>query len=350
MPDFYIYDMNRDRIGLVEHWDSVQWEDDFKTPGEVKIVAKITEDNIQLLQEDNRIHNTDEATVAKIVDVEILDEADSQKIIARGVLTSRLLDERVVMKTETVRNVEQGMYNLYRNNRLGLYINIATSKGYTDTIADGKEITWNSALDGLIALGEVSELGYRVTFDPESTVETFEVYKGVDRSDENSGNYVGFLSISTGDIQKLEIHRGKSNYKNQAIVAGEDPGEGQPRVVETVSLGTFTDENLRQLYVDARDLQSETAEKTYTPAEYRALLKQRGIAKLMERLQDFDITCEIDQKNIVYGQDYFLGDRMPVEIEKYGISASAIVSPVRLSYDRDGRKVLVTLTDFRMED
>lgn len=350
MSDFYIYDMARERVGLVEHWESVQWEDDFKSPGEVKIVAKITEDNIRLLQEDNRIHNTDEPTVAKIVDVEILDDKDSQKIVARGVLTSRLLDERVVMATETIRNVEQGMYNLYRNNRLGLYIGIASLKGYTDAITDGREITWNSVLDGLIALGEVSELGYRVTFDPESTKETFEVYRGVDRSDESSGDYVGFLTISSGDIQKLEIHRGKANYKNQAIVAGEDPGEGQPRVVEIVSLGNFTDENLRQMYVDARDLQSETAEKTYAPAEYRALLRQRGIQKLMERLPDFDITCEIDQKNIEYGRDYFLGDRMPVRIDQYGIAASAIVSPVRLVYDKNGRTVVVTLTDFRMED
>lgn len=350
MSDFYIYNMARERVGLVEHWDSVQWEDDFKKPGEVKIVAKITEDNIQLLQEDNRIHNTDERTVAKIVDVDILDDKESQKIIARGVLTLRIMDERVVMNTETIRNVEQGMYSLYRNNRLGLYINMAPLKGYPDTIADGKEITWGSVLEGLEKTTEVSELGCRVLFDPESTAETFEVYKGVDRSDENSDDYVGFLTISTGDIQKLEIHRGKSNYKNQAIVAGEDPGEGQPRVVEVVSLGNFTDENLRQLYVDARDLQSETSERTYTPTEYKALLRQRGIAKLMERLPDFDITCEIDQKNIVYGKDYFLGDRMPIRIDKYGISASAIVSPVRLAYDKDGRKVFVTLTDFRMED
>lgn len=350
MSDFYIYNMARERIGLVEHWDSVQWEDDFNKPGEVKIVAKITEDNIFLLQEDNRIHNIDERTVAKIVDVDILDDWENPKIIARGVLTAGILDERVVMETETIRNIEQGMYSLYRNNRLGLYINIAPPKGYTDTLPKGKEITWGSVLEAMQKVTEVSELGYRVLFDPESTQETFEVYKGVDRSDENSDNYVGFLTISTGDIQKLEIHRGKSNYKNQAVVQGEDPKDGGKRIVEIVSLGNFTDENLRQLSVDARHIQSETDGKTYTPDEYRLLLHQWGFEKLMERLPDFDITCVLDQKNIVYGKDYFLGDRMPICIDKYSISASAIVSPVRLVYEKSERKVFVTLTNFRMED
>ncbi|MDL2214350.1 siphovirus ReqiPepy6 Gp37-like family protein, partial [Clostridia bacterium OttesenSCG-928-O13] len=263
------------------------------------------------------------------------------------------------------RNVEAGMYSIYSKNRRALPIGVAAAQGYTETTET--EITWNSVLEAEITLAESSGLGFTVDFDPETAAETFRVYRGADRSLESTDNYVGYFGTDAANINDVQITSGTTDFKNVAIVAGA--GEGTARVVRTVSLGNFTGEARRELYVDARDLQPEyqqatpTGEyddkgnpvftyetKTYTEAEYNAILDARGHEKMAEHLQDFGIACDIDQNNIMYGKDYFLGDRMPIKLPTYGIFASAVIASVRTEYENSGKRIIATLNNFRLEE
>lgn len=110
-------------------------------------------------------------------------------------------------------------------------------------------------LDAEKKLAEVSGLGFTVLFDPETGAELFKVYKGVDRSNEQSPGYVGYFGTDVGNIQNISVTSGTTDYKNVAVVAGA--GEGAAREVRIVSLGSVSGENRRELYVDARDLQKE---------------------------------------------------------------------------------------------
>lgn len=364
MSNFYVYDASRVRIGKIQHDESIQWLENYQSPGEVKIVTRVTPDNLIFLVEGNRIYNTDSNTVAIIVHAEITEDEDKSTIVARAALTAMLLDDRVVMATENTKNVEQGMYQIYSRNRRDLSIGIGTPKGYTESIET--QTTWNSVLDAEKKLAEVSGLGFLVQFDPETSGETFKVYKGVDRSIDGSENYVGYFGTDAGNIKKVEVVTGVSNYKNVAIVAGED--KGTSRVVRTVSLFNVSGDDRKELFVDAKDIQSQTQTaidtgekdkygnpvytyqtKTYTTAEYNALLDNRGYEKLAEHLPDLRVTCEIEQTNIKYGVDYFLGDRMPIKLTRYNIHASAIVSSVNLVYEASGKKIVATLSDFKLE-
>lgn len=361
---FYIYSDTRERIGVLQHDDSVQWLENYQSPGEIKIVARATQDNIAMLIEGNRVYNTESDTSARICHRDI-DETESESIItARAQITSRLLGDRVVMATENVRNVEAGMYAAYSKNRRALPIDISVPVGYTETT--DTEISWNSVLEAEEKLAEVSGLGFKVIFDPLTGKETFKVYRGVDRSKDTYPGYVGYFGTDVGNIQKVSISSGSTDYKNVAIVAGE--GEGAARTVRTVSLGSVSGENRRELYVDARDLQREyqvatpTGEvdekgnpvfsyetKKYTPAEYNALLDDRGFKKLAEHLKDFSITCDITQNNIEFGKDYFLGDRLPIKLPEYGIYASAVLSSANRIYEKEGNKIIALLDNFKLE-
>ena len=90
--------------------------------------------------------------------------------------------------------------------------------------------------------------------------------------------------------------------------------------------------------------------KVYTDAEYNALLDARGYEKLAEHLSSFGVTCDIEQSNLEYGVDYHLGDRMPVKLTDYGITASAVVSSVNRIYESSGTRVVVTLSDFKLTE
>lgn len=364
MSNFYVYNAARERIGILQHDDAVQWLENYQSPGEVKVDAQATKNNLAMLIDGNRIYNTDTNTVARICHSDIVQTESEELITVRADITSELLSDRVVMATEHATNVEAAMYSIYNKNRRALPLAVGSAEGYTER-AD-MEITWGSVLDAEKKLAEVSGLGFTVLFDPETGAETFKVYKGVDRSDDLNPGYVGYFGTDVGNIQNVSVTSGTTDYKNVAVVAGA--GEGADREVRIVSLGSVSGENRRELYVDARDLQREyqvatpTGEvdekgnpiyhyetRIYTDAEYYAMLDTRGMEKLAEHLRTFSITCDIAQNNIAYGEDYNLGDRMPVKLPEYGIYASARISSVTMIYEREGNKIVALLSEFELE-
>lgn len=364
MSSFYIYNDARERIGILQHDEAVQWLENYQSPGEVKIDAQTTQDNLAMLVDGNRIYNTDTNTVARICHRDIVQTESEELITVRADITSELLSDRVLMATENVTVAETAMYAAYSKNRRDLPIAVGNAVGYTER-AD-MEITWGSVLDAEKKLAEVSGLGFMVLFDPETAVETFKVYKGINRANDQSEGYVGYFGTDVGNIQNVSVSSGTTDFKNVAVVAGA--GEGTGREVRIVSLGNVSGENRRELYVDARDLQREyqvatpTGEvdekgnpiysyetKTYTDAEYNAMLDARGMEKLAEYLKTFSITCDIVQNNILYGVDYFLGDRMPVKLPEYGIYASARISSVTMIYEKEGVKIVAILSEFELE-
>lgn len=514
MSKFLLYDQNKDPVGLLQNDISVIWLESYQQPGEVKITARATPANILYLVDGYRIYNTDGTTVARISHAVTIENGEEILLEARADLTAELLSDRVVLATERITNVEAGMYAVYKNNRRGLPIEVSAPAGYAE--ATDTEITWNSVLDAANTLVTVSGLGYTVDFDPETGVETFRVYRGVDRSVQDSEDFVGYLGTDVGNIYNVQIESGTTNFKNVAIVAGE--GEGASRIVQTVALDGSTGENRRELYVDARDLrrilhipaeevvagleaekavwvqkvqeaqialdaaqavladkeqasraaleqynsilaqvealqtqlatlreerqikenelaqaqadgntqrviellieisatdmqiselqtaiantnvQAGAAKEVYDQAEiartaadtamrnadyvlrqcqgevsrldseiaeaakgngkdvempmnqYIPLLQSRGREKLAEQLVDFSISCDVNQNNIGYGVDYFLGDRMPVKLPAYGIMASARVASARTEYEGTGKRIIITLDDFRLEE
>lgn len=364
MSNFYIYNAARERIGVLQHDNAVQWLENYQSPGEVKIDAQATADNLAMLIDGNRIYNTDTDTVARICHVDIVQTESEELITAHADITSELLSDRVLMATENATVAETAMYSIYSKNRRDLPIASGKAEGYTERAE--MELTWGSVLDAEKKLADVSGLGFMVLFNPETGAETFKVYKGINRSKDLFPGYVGYFGTDVGNIQNVAASSGTTDFKNVAVVAGA--GEGKLREVRIVSLGNVSGENRRELYVDARDLQREYQiatptgavdekgnpiynyeTKIYTAAEYNALLDARGLEKLAECLKTFSITCDIVQNNILYGVDYFLGDRMPVKLPEYGIYASARISSVTMVYEKEGVKIVALLSEFELE-
>ena len=89
-------------------------------------------------------------------------------------------------------------------------------------------------------------------------------------------------------------------------------------------------------------------EKSYTDAEYTALLEARGLEKLAEHLKTLEVDAQIGQGLMEYGKDYFLGDIVPLKITKYGLLISARVAAVKTIYESTGRTVTAVLSDFNI--
>jgi hypothetical protein len=125
----------------------------------------------------------------------------------------------------------------------------------------------------------------------------------------------------------------------------------------TVALGSWAGDERRELWVDAKDISTSyqvatpTGEvdedgnpeysytkHTYTDAEYEALLRVRGLEKLAE-------TADAGQDLMYYGEDYFLGDVLPLKLTRYGLRLAARLTGVRTIYEASGRNVVLQLGD-----
>jgi len=355
----FIYNAERERIGILQNEESVQWLENYQAPGEVKITAMATDDNRTLLIDGNRLYNTDSDTSARISYTETVITEAEERLIIRADITSELLSDRVVMETDNITFAEAGMYRIYKDNRRGMPIETAEPIGLTDKV--DIQITWNSVLDAERRIAELSGLGFKVVFVPDTGVETLTVYKGVDRSSPAHPEYIGYFGTDVGNITNVQVVEGTTEYKTVAVVAGA--GEGHDRTVVIVDLTGDTGENRRELYVDARDIQQEYQVSIptsipnhysfethmYTAQEYQDLLTERGYKKLEEQLKELKISCDVEQLNIYYGVDYFLGDRIPINLPEFGMRATAMITGVTRVYESTGNRIIAILSDFELE-
>lgn len=102
----------------------------------------------------------------------------------------------------------------------------------------------------------------------------------------------------------------------------------------------------REIYIDARDLQSDSdPDHPLTPEEYAAALTTRGREKLAEHqlVQSFAATVRERGATYVLGDDYQLGDTITVIDETLGVTADAVVQGVTRSIGRNGETMELTL-------
>lgn len=102
----------------------------------------------------------------------------------------------------------------------------------------------------------------------------------------------------------------------------------------------------RELYIDARDLQSDSdPDHPLTQEEYAAVLATRGREKLVENqlIRSFSAVVRSYDPTYTYGEDYQLGDTITVTDERLGVSADAVVRGIQRSVSGGVESLELTL-------
>lgn len=102
----------------------------------------------------------------------------------------------------------------------------------------------------------------------------------------------------------------------------------------------------RELYIDARDLQSQQQDgETLTPEQYAGVLTTRGLEKLAENqlVRSFTARVRTQDATYQYGKDFFLGDKITVTDERLGITVDARVMAAQHSISKEGEELTLTL-------
>ena len=107
-------------------------------------------------------------------------------------------------------------------------------------------------------------------------------------------------------------------------------------------MSTQTGLSRRELFIDARDLQSDAdPENPLTAEEYAALLSSRGRQKLAQNqlVRSFAAEVRTYDPTYQYGVDFQLGDIITVTDERLGITVDAVVRGINPAVGPHGRSV-----------
>lgn len=281
---------------------------------------------------------------AKLETLEYDDRGTTTKVTLTGRFLEILLEDRVIKKTKTYRGTTEQIARSIVNDfcincdypiaklQLGDYKGLGQNRFFQVTGDDVKVV--------LYQLLKLDELSYSVDYNLEKDELTFNVWQGLDRTENQSENSWVTLSKNFENIQNDKYATDETKYKNVAIVAGE--GEGSERIV--LEINKIKDgEDRKELYVDARDLQKS---EDMSDSEYLDTLKQRG----EEQLQDYNrvetTEFEVDSdSNLEYKVDYDIGDKVTYKNEDLELYVENRIVEISEVFEGKDKKIDVVFGD-----
>ena len=359
--DIYVYKLDNngtfDSIGQINEFTSLIWPDKFNGYATFELNVPVTPENRYLIRKGNIIWcGGDNACVIEIIQSDT-NENGQKTYKVKGRTLEKFLTDRIIWGTYSCINKETStvMYEIVDKhcaNPSDLYRKIPFLECAEDEKI-GKVIsfqkTGGEVYDAIESLAVDAELGFDILFRPRQKKLIFKVSEGIDRTvslnAEDDSNLVIF-STDLEDILTSSYYTNNQDEKTLAFVHGE--GEGAER--EYIISGNSASKGFerKEMYVDARDLQSEILNDDGTTTKlnhdaYNDMLNDRGVEKLAEQItvESFDAKMRvIGDIQYRYGIDYHKGDKVVVQDTELGIEVVGKVTEVSENYDDEYELVI----------
>lgn len=327
----YVYgpDTQRPGRGVVffENFISLRWRRKYFEPGEIELHAAPTQGNLALFAPGSIISREDCTEAAEVTGIEVT--ANDLKVT--GNMLSHRLSNKVVDQFDQRASAGELMCEAAR---LAGFEQASGSMG--DELA--VQANFKNALAIVKAVAKASGLGYRVVFRALGDY-LFEVYQGV--SSEEEGGEPLVFSNEGRNLMNVKYTYSEAGYANTAVVTGEKKDGAQ--TMARVSLPGAEGEPVREIYVNASDLQRPEGQ---SDADYTALLRQRGMEKLMEhvRVQNFEADVAVTPDHI-YRRDWDLGNLVRIVYEPWAAESLLRITEIEEIYEKGAVRVIPVFGD-----
>lgn len=372
-----VFDFELNRLGLIEIYSSINYTLKFIDVGSFELKCAINEQNVKLIQKNRFLWIEDE--VCGIIQY-ISSSTDDGTITVKGKLAKEMLNWRWVypcfVKTGEPAALAESIVNIHcvnpsesKRKMRGLVIGNA---GY---VINKPHITYQKTGDTVLTsvqnISTANNLGFEIYFNPRNVNPfKFVMLEGKDRTIGNKdGNKPVVFSRDFENIVSGSYEYNDDSFRNIALVAGETAdgsnNENATRtflVVDQVGSENVSSFYRKELYVDARDLQSEyseeaitkddegnditeTVQKKMTEQEYNATLSNRGFEKMGETLveESYESQIRTDVRTIYqFGKDYTYGDYVTVIDKSLGIMLNVQITEMQIVYDANGYDYIPT--------
>lgn len=360
--DIYVYKLDDDgtfdSIGEINKYTSLIWPDKFNGYASFELNAPLTPENKDLIRKGHILWcGGDNACVIEIIQSDV-NENGQKTYKVKGRTLEMFLTTRIIWGTYNCvgKHSSTAMYEIVDKqcvNPSDSYRKIP----FLECAADEKlgkivsfQKTGGEVYDAIESIATDAELGFDVLFRPAEKKLIFKVTEGIDRSIlPASGDASDLVIFSTDleDILSSSYYTNDQDVKTLAYVAGEGEGTERTHIISgnAASKGFLR----RELYVDARDLQSEVFDESgnmikINDDDYRDILNDRGTEKLAECIttESFEAKMRvIGNAQYKYGVDYTKGDKVIVQDTELGVQVVGKVAEVSENYD-DEYELIIT--------
>lgn len=182
----------------------------------------------------------------------------------------------------------------------------------TDFESFGDEI--GAKASGILRL---HEMAYRIKYDYASNKKKFEIYKGTDRTQSQLLNNFVTFSTAFGNLENPNVLADLTDVKNYCMVKGE---------INNTPIYEFADLSnngyKKEIYLENSGIQYDSAKMT--EAEYKGLLKQKGVQELIEKHSVINnVDFDTNQSGYEYMSDVDLGDKCDIIISEMNLTLEA---------------------------
>lgn len=332
---FIILDKDFQTMGSIKVFNTLMWHRRYYSPGIFEL--HLPAEYFDLINTGRYLYRNDRTELGVIREVNFARGEKSEKTAyCKGFFSEHLLNNGVIYpvfsrtgKPDALSHtiVDTYLINPADNKRkINADIRLGNLEGLGTSIT--LQNTGDEVGTKLYEVLQTQEMSQRLVFDYLKNTLTYEVWQGKDRTDNQTENSWAIFSDSFRNIKNAQYHRDESDCKNVAYVAGE--GEGAARIVVEVDVRLSLDEERRELFVDARDLQKTTESVTYTDAQYREMLHQRGLEKLAECAAIEKVDSGVDPAaNLIYGKNFDLGDLCTYRYSDVNIECSKRITEIQ---------------------
>lgn len=374
-----IRNADRELIGIIDDAESIIWETAYYSTGRFEIYVRVTKQTVALLVDGNYVTRPNDRNIGIIENLHIgWTPQTGLMIVASGRFAKSLLDRRLIHSYGNNYRAKQMVLNgtvefavrmmlvsniiaAFDKARNIPFIQLGEMKHIDKVILDEEgnpgsiQVGFENLLDYSDKLLQEYSLGAYMTLDKQTKRLLYHVYEGADRSVGNTaGNEPLIFSQEFDNLLSTDYKRQTSAHKTTALIAGE--GEGADQFF-TVTGHYSAGLNRREVFVDASSLSrtytEETegdggvtveTEKTYTQAEYAALLKAEGQKDLAQRkiIETFDGMVDVMNTEKIFGKDYWVGDIITIQDKQMGKYINARILTATEVQDANGYKLAIS--------
>lgn len=361
----YTLNRNFERQSVIDAFNSFIWTDRFYGNGDCQIVVPATKANLETLAEGTlvELNGSEEPMMLETQSV------DDGIATISGISLVAWLNNRFIRTTAThadrywnieALNPDQVLSKIVYemcvntgpagipNPTQYLIPNLETP---TLFVAEASEpiisvaVPYGPIYDALYEIATTYKLGMRITLDrdPGTYSLRFSVYRGSDRTSQQSSNPVVQFSPQMESLTEVEELRTIANYKTHAFsFVPSNPGGLATSPGSAAVTAAPTGFDLRAIMVFADDITTDLVGGD--AGKMQTLLNERAARALAENPYLIHVDGEIVPTNqFQYGRDYQLGDIVEIAGHSGAIQNARVTEYIR-SHDESGEKAYPSVT------
>ena len=358
----YVSEKNFQKIAIIDYAISIIWVRRFQDAGEFEVYLPASKELLELLTDGFMLITKEDDTenAMKPESIQLTtDSEDGNHLIIKGRSAECILSQRIIMPQMTFTSIraDEAVYYLVTYNA------IAPDKG-SETLREMRKIpelsigSWlvketkidiqydgENLLEAVKSICTSVNMGFKIIFS--STGFAFWLYEGADKTVNQTENTPVIFSPDFDNLGSTEYLYDMSTYYNLIQEGGE--GEGSERKHATViESNEIKGLYLREKYVQAESISSNTDDGTLDSSTYNRILKQRAEENLQKAKETKEFSGEIINTDMYqFGVDYNLGDKVSI-INEYGIQGTAVVSEITEVDDAEGYRLIPTFSDWKV--